>query len=78
MTPGNRRRRGTTCLHYHQPFQVPKITLVQAVLGVESLPYTSLNQTAYIGEDSSILGTWNSWWHYEVAPAQQQYDAKVI
>ena len=27
-----------------------------------SLPYISRIHTAYIGEDSSILGTWNGWW----------------
>ena len=29
--------------------------------GVGKLPYISRIHTAYIGEDSSILGTWNVW-----------------
>ena len=34
----------------------------KAIVGV-GFPYISRIHTAYIGEDSSILGTWNVWWH---------------
>ena len=39
-------------------------TLLQATLGVGKLPYLSRIHTAYIGEDSSILYTWNVWWFH--------------
>ena len=32
------------------------------ILGVGKLPYISRTNTASVGEDSSILGTWNGWW----------------
>ena len=44
---------------YHQEFQVPKmevLNLVRLFWGWV-FPYTSSIHTAYIGEDSSILGT---------------------
>ena len=39
------------------------IRLIRRFLGVGKLPHRSRIHTAYIGEDSSILGTWNvGWW----------------
>ncbi len=49
--------------YFHQAFQVPKMEgfrtnlIKTAFLGVGKLPRISLIHTAYIGEDSSILGT---------------------
>ena len=52
---------------HHLEFQVPKKeeswTLNKAILrGGGVFLYISLTNTAYIGEDSSILGTWNVGW----------------
>ena len=50
--------------YFHQPFQVPKmevLCLIRLFWGARGFPYISRIYTAYIGEDSSILGTWNSW-----------------
>ena len=41
-------------------------SLFSAVLGMGKLPYISRIHTAYIGEDSSILGTWNVWWYMDI------------
>ena len=38
------------------------IRLMRRFLGVGKLPHRSRIHTAYIGEDSSILGTWNVRW----------------
>ena len=48
----------------HREFQVPKnggTEPYKAVLGV-GFPLHQPLHTAFIGEDSSILGTWNVWW----------------
>ena len=44
-------------------------TLQPAILGVEVLRYITRKHTAYIGEDSSILGTWNVWWNFVFSTA---------
>ena len=54
-------------LSYHQEFQVPKmegfLKLIAGYLGGGWVfPYISLH-TAYIGEDTFILGTSNVWWN---------------
>ncbi len=45
---------------------VPKmegfLNLIRPSWGWVANPYISRIHTAYIGEDSSILGTWNVWW----------------
>ncbi len=48
----------------HQEFQVPQIELLNLIRLFWGwvFPYISRIHTAYIGEDSSILGTWNVWW----------------
>ena len=49
---------------FHQTFQVPKmevLNLIGLFLGWV-FPYISRIHTAYIGEDSSILGSWKVWW----------------
>ena len=38
-----------------------RINLISGYFGGE-FSFISAFHTAYIGEDSSILGTWNSWW----------------
>ena len=51
---------------YHQEFQVPKmevLNLIRPFWGCV-FPYISRIHTAYIGEDSSNLGTSNLWWTY--------------
>ena len=42
----------------------PEPYVVFAILGMGffRVPYISRIHTAYIGEDSSILSTWNVWW----------------
>ena len=47
----------TVWLGYHE-FQVPKMEVVNLIGGGGPL------LTGYIGEDSSILGTWNVWWFF--------------
>ena len=49
----------------HQKFQVPNAGFPEPFLGYYGgwvFPYIGRIHTAYIGEDSSILGTWNVWW----------------
>ena len=50
--------------NHHQKFQVPNGATepYKANLGEGFFPYISRIHTAYIGEDSSIVGTWNVWW----------------
>ncbi len=48
---------------HHQIIQVPNLEVLNlGCLGGCGFPYISRIHTAYIGEDSSILGTWNVWW----------------
>ena len=64
----------TNCYNQLAGLHSPNISLVpkmegflnlkfSAISGVEKLPLHKLYiHTAYIGEDASILGTWNVWW----------------
>ena len=38
------------------------LNLIAGYFGGGVFPYIGRTHTAYIGEDSSILGTWNVWW----------------
>ena len=41
-------------------------------------PYISRIHTAYIGEDSSILGTWNLWWFlFQVLPSLKRIQQRL-
>ena len=47
-------------MSYHQKFQVPKMEVLNLISGCfvgVVFPYISRIHTAYVGEDSSILGT---------------------
>ena len=62
----------------HQEFQVPKMEgflklIFRLFLGMGKLPYISRIHTAYIGEDSSILGTWNVWWYMDYTLEVKDY-----
>ena len=52
-------------LYVQQNLQVPKTEVLHLtrLFWGWVFPYISRIHTAYIGKDSSILGTWNAWWH---------------
>ena len=53
---------------YHQKLQVPKMEVLNFIRLFWGwiFPYISRIHTAFIGEDSCILGTWNVWWYHIV------------
>ena len=62
----------------HQRIQVPtmedSLYLIRLWIGGWGFPYIGRIHTAYIGEDSSILGTWTCWWLHESPKKKQFFD----